>query len=164
MAKVRLHWLPKWWQQDLARKVRSTKQNKAAFSDFIDALCCNNLLLKGSQFHLSPPQLRTQIESNISPELAAAFDHWKDNHESSSSESKKENDAPVDAATIAAAAVVKTASDTLKAETKLQSFVDTLTKLDQKLVEDQNTRKCDAEDAARSLKRSGSSVGLSDMA
>jgi hypothetical protein len=61
------------------------------------------------------------------------------------------------------AAVAKAAADTLKAEAKLQSFVDTLTKLDQKLIEDRNARKRDAEDAARSLKCSGSSVGLSDM-
>jgi hypothetical protein len=123
----------------------------------------DNLLLKGSQFHLSPPQLRTQIKSNISPELATAFDHWKDNHESSDEESEKENDAPVDPAAMAGAAVAKAAADTLKAQAKLQSFVDTLTKLDQKLVEDRNARKQDAEDAARSLKCSGSSVGLSDM-
>jgi hypothetical protein len=38
MAKVHARWLPKRWQQDLARKVRSTKQNKTAFSDFIDSL------------------------------------------------------------------------------------------------------------------------------
>jgi hypothetical protein len=57
---------------------------------------------------------------------------------------------------------LKTTADALKAKTRLQSFVNTLTKLDQKLSEDQNTRKHDAEDAARSLKRSGSSVGLSE--
>jgi hypothetical protein len=36
----------------------------------------------------------------------------------------------------AAAVLLKAAADALKAETKLQSFVDTLTKLDQKLSED----------------------------
>jgi hypothetical protein len=163
MAKVRARWLPKRWQQDLARKVRSTKQNKTAFSDFIDSLRRDNLLLKGSQFHLSPSQLRTQIELNISPKLAASFDRWKDNHESSEDESEKENDAPIDPVASAAANLLKSASSALKAEAKLQSFVDTLTKLDQKLVEDRNAQKRDAEDAARSLKRSGSSVGLSDV-
>jgi hypothetical protein len=74
MARVRACWLPKRWQQDLARKVWSTKQNKTAFSDFIDALRHDNLLLKGSQFHLYPSQLCTQIKLNISLELAAAFD------------------------------------------------------------------------------------------
>jgi hypothetical protein len=68
MAKVRLCWLPKWWQQDLARKVQSTKQNKTAFSDFIDALHCDNLLLKGSQFHLSPPPNYGLRLSPISPQ------------------------------------------------------------------------------------------------
>jgi hypothetical protein len=162
MAKVRARWLPKRWQQDLACKVRSTKQNKTAFSDFIDSLRRDNLLLKGSQFHLSPSQLHTQIESNISPELAASFDRWKDNHKSSEDESEKENDAPIDPVASAADNLLKSASSALKAEAKLQSFVDTLTKLDQKLVEDRNAQKCDAEDATRSLKRSGSSVGLSD--
>jgi hypothetical protein len=138
------------------------KQGKTAFSEFVDSLHRDNLLLKGSQFHLSPSQLRTQIESNIAPELAATFDRWKDNHESSDDESEKENDALVEPLTAAAAELVKAASDALKAETKLQAFVDMLTKLDQKLIEDQNARKRDAEDAARSLKRSGSSVGLSD--
>jgi hypothetical protein len=104
--------------------------------------------------------LHTQIESNILPELVAAFDCWKDNHKSSDEESEKENNAPLNPITIAAAAIVKTALDSLRVETKLQSFID---KLDQKLVEDWNVRKHDAEDAARSLKCSGSSVGLSDM-
>jgi hypothetical protein len=45
---------------------------------------------------------------------------------------------------------------------KLQAFIDTLMGLDQELIEDRNARKRDAEDAARSLKHSGSSVGLSD--
>jgi hypothetical protein len=136
MVKVRARWLPKRWQQELARKVRSTKQGKTAFSEFVDSLRRDNLLLKGSQFHLSPSQLHMQIESNISPELAMAFDQWKDNHESSDNESEKENDTPVDAVTAAAAVLVKTASDALKAETKLQAFIDMLMKLDQKLIED----------------------------
>lgn len=57
---------------------------------------------------------------------------------------------------------MKAAADALKAENWLQSLVDTLTKLDQKLVEDRNTRKCDAEEVARSLKQSSSTVGLTD--
>jgi hypothetical protein len=162
MMRVSSCWLLKCWQQDLARKVCFIKQNKIAFSDFINALCCNNLLLKGSQFHLSPPQLCIQIESNILPELTAAFDHWKDNHESSDKESEKENDTPINPVATAAAGIVKAASYALKAEAKLQSFVDTLTKLNQKLVKDCNTCKCNAEDTARSLKCSGSSIGLSD--
>lgn len=52
--------------------------------------------------------------------------------------------------------------DTLKAENRLQSFIDTLTKLDQKLVEDRTACKRDVEDAARSLKWLSSSVGLAD--
>jgi hypothetical protein len=136
MLKVQSCWLPKCWQQDLACKVRSMKQGKTAFCDFINSLCQDNLLLKGSQFHLSPLQLRTQIESNISPKLAAAFDRWKDNHESSDNDSEKENDTPTDTDAAAAAVLLKAAADALKAETKLQSFVDTLTKLDQKLSED----------------------------
>jgi hypothetical protein len=136
MAKVHLRWLPKHWQQDLACKVRSTKQGKATFCNFIDSLCQDNLLLKGSQFHLSPSQLCTQIESNISPELAAAFDWWKDNHKSSNNDSEKENDAPADVDAAAAAILLKATTDTLKAEMKLQSFIDTLTKLDQKLSKD----------------------------
>ncbi|KAF8231833.1 hypothetical protein L208DRAFT_1275149 [Tricholoma matsutake] len=152
MIKVRTRWLPKRWQQELARKVQSTKQNKTPFSDFIDSLRRDNLLLKGSQFHLSPSQLRTQIELNISPELAAAFDCWKDNHDSSDDEvNDVDNDVDADAA-----AAAKAAADALKAEARLQSFVDTLTKLDQKLIEDRTARKCDAEEAARSLKRSSS--------
>jgi hypothetical protein len=107
MTKVRARWLPKRWQQELARKVRSTKQNKTAFSDFIDCLRRDNLLLKGSPFHLSPSQLRTQIESNISPELAAAFGRYKDNHDSSDEDSEKENDAPDDPNALAATAIVK---------------------------------------------------------
>jgi hypothetical protein len=39
MVKVRACWLPKCWQQDLTCKVRSMKQNKVTFSDFIDSLC-----------------------------------------------------------------------------------------------------------------------------
>jgi hypothetical protein len=136
-------------------KVCSTKQNKTVFSEFVDALHCDNLL-KNSQFHLSPPQLRMQIESNISPELVSAFDRWKDNHLSSDDESDKENKTADGAET---GGMTKTASDALKAETKLQSFIDTLTKLDQKLMEDRNVHRCDAEEAARSLKQSGSVVG-----
>jgi hypothetical protein len=163
MVKVHSCWLPKCWQQDLAHKVQYMEQGKATFCDFIDFLCQDNLLLKGSQFHLSPSQLRTQIESNISPELAAAFDRWKDNHKSSDNDSEKENNAPADVNAAAAAILLKATADALKAETKLQLFVDTLTKLDQKLSEDQNAHKCDAEDAARSLKCSGSNVGLSEI-
>jgi hypothetical protein len=48
MVKVRARWSPKCWQQDLAHKVHSTKQNKMPFSDFIDSLHQDNLLLKGS--------------------------------------------------------------------------------------------------------------------
>lgn len=81
----------------------------------------------------------------------AALDQWKDNHESSN-DSEKENDMPADPNYAAAAGVVKAALYALKAETKLQSFSDTLMKLDQKLIEDCNAHKCDAEDAARSLK------------
>jgi hypothetical protein len=138
------------------------KQNKTLFSEFVDALRCDNLLLKNSQYHLSPPQLCTQIESNISPELASVFDRWKDNHESSDDESDKENevlDGPEDEATVA---VMKASTTALKAETKLQSFIDMLTKLDQKLIEDRNACRRDAEDVACSLKRSSSTVGLTD--
>jgi len=74
MGKIRARWLLKWWQQDLAQKVRSMKQNRTPFSKFVDALHCDNLLLKFSQYHLSPPQLHAQIESNIAPNLVAAFD------------------------------------------------------------------------------------------
>ncbi|KAF8232364.1 hypothetical protein L208DRAFT_1563115, partial [Tricholoma matsutake] len=148
MARVHARWLPKHWQQHLACKVRSTKQNKTPFSEFVDALHCNNLLLKNSQHHLSPPQLCMQIESNISPELALVFDHWKDNHKSSDDESDKENEAAVALEDEAAAAVAKATTTVLKAETKLQSFIDMLTKLDQKLIEDSNTCKRDDEDAA----------------
>jgi hypothetical protein len=162
MGKVCARWLPKRWQQDLAQKVHSTKQMRTPFSEFIDTLCHDNLLLKGSQYHLSPPQLHTQIESNISPELASVFDRWKDNHESSDNKSDKENEASKGPEDGAAAALSKTIATALKAETRLQSFIDTLTKLDQKLIEDHNTHKRDAEDAARSLKCSSSMVGLSD--
>jgi DNA-directed RNA polymerase specialized sigma24 family protein len=162
MTKVCARWLPKRWQQELTQKVRSTKQNKTAFSDFIDCLRRDNLLLKGSPFHLSPSQLCTQIESNISPELAAAFDRYKDNHDSSDEDSEKENNVPDDPDALATTTIVKATSDVLKAKTRLQSFVDTLTKLDQKLIEDRNTRKCDTEEAARSLKWSSSTVRLSD--
>ena len=67
-----------------------------------------------------------------------AFDRWKDNHESSDEESEKENEAPIDPVATVGAAVVKTTSNSLKAETRLQSFIDTLTRLDQKLIKDQN--------------------------
>lgn len=107
-------------------------------------------------------QLCTQIELNILPELAATFDRWKHNHESSDDESEKENDAAVNPLATAAAGAVKADLDALKVEMRLQSFVDTLMKLDQKLIEDYNTWKQDAEDATRSLKCSGLSVGLSD--
>jgi hypothetical protein len=80
---------------------------------------------------------------------------------SSDDESDKENKTADDAN---AGTMTKTALDTLKAETKLQSFINTLTKLDQKLMEDRNARRRDAEEAARSLKRSGSAVSLSDAA
>jgi hypothetical protein len=83
-------------------------------------------------------------------------------NELSEDESEKENDAPVSPVAAAAANLMKTASDALRAETKLQSFVDTLTKLNQKLIEDRNAHKCDAEDTAQSLKHSGSTIGLSD--
>jgi len=68
---------------------------------------------------------------------------------SSDDESDKENETVDDTN---AGTMTKTTSDTLKAETKLQSFINTLTKLDQKLMEDRNTRRRDAEEAARSLK------------
>jgi hypothetical protein len=67
------------------------------------------------------------------------FDCWKDNHESSDNESDKENedvDAPEDNA---ATVLAKAGTSALKAEAKLQSFIDTLTKLDQKLIEDHST-------------------------
>jgi hypothetical protein len=122
----------------------------------------NHTILKGSPFHLLPSQLRTQIESNISPELAAAFDHYKDNHDSSDEDSEKENDALDDPDALATAAVVKAVLDALKAKAKLQSFINTLTKLDQKLIEDRNACKRDAKEAARSLKWSSSTIRLSD--
>jgi hypothetical protein len=67
------------------------------------------------------------------------FNWWKDNHKSSDDELEKENDAPVEPNAAVAVNLVKTASNALKAEAKLQLFVDTLTKLDQKLIEDHNT-------------------------
>ncbi|KAF8233102.1 hypothetical protein L208DRAFT_1268777, partial [Tricholoma matsutake] len=157
------------WQQELTCKVCSMKQGKTPFSEFINSLHHNNLLLKGLQFHLSPAQLHTQIESNISSELAAAFNLWKDNHKSSDDEAApaenaapQANTAPPANAAVTAAAAAATA--TLKSEERLQGFIDTLTKLDHKLVKDRNARKHDAEDAARSLKRSSSTVGLTDNA
>lgn len=84
--------------------------------------------------------------------LAAAFDCWKDNHESSDDKVNNDDD-ELDTDTVAAA---KVASDALKAEVRLQSFVDTLMKLDQKLIEDRNACKHDAEEAVRSLKCSSS--------
>jgi hypothetical protein len=143
-------------------RVHLTKQNKMPFSEFVDTLHHDNLLLKGSQYHLSPPQLRTQIKSNISPELASVFDRWKDNHESSDGESDKENevlDGPEDDTTTS---VTKASTTALKVEMKIQSFIDMLTKLDQKLIKDHNACRCDAEDAAHSLKCSSSTAGLSD--
>ena len=103
-----------------------------------------------------------QIESNISPELTTTFDRWKDNHGSSEKESEKENKAPANPDVTTAAAALKVTLDMLKAVVRLQSFVDTLTKLDQKLIEDWNACKCDAKEAARSLKCSSSTIGLSD--
>jgi hypothetical protein len=90
------------------------------------------------------------------------FNRYKDNHDFLDEDSEKENDALNDPDALATTTIVKAASDALKAETRLQSFVDTLTKLDQKLIEDRITCKCDAEEAAKSLKRSSSTVRLSD--
>lgn len=47
MVKVHACWLPKHWQWELAWKVHSTKQNKTPFSEFINFLSQDNLLLKG---------------------------------------------------------------------------------------------------------------------
>ncbi|KAF8234091.1 hypothetical protein L208DRAFT_1128180, partial [Tricholoma matsutake] len=114
MIKVCLHWLPKCWQQELARKVRSTKQSETPFSDFIDSMCQDNLLLKNSQFHLSPTQLHTQIKSNISPELAAAFDQWKDNYESSDDETDENIDTVIELLTNEAERSLKWSSSTVR--------------------------------------------------
>lgn len=115
MVNIHSRWLPKCWQQELTCKVRSMKQSKILFSDFIDSLHHDNLLLKGSQFHLSPMQLHTQIESNISFELATAFDHWKDSHKSSKDEAEPANNAAPQAnAAVTAAAAAMAA--TLKVE------------------------------------------------
>ena len=161
MLKVHVQWLLKRWQQDLTCKVWSTKQNGTPFADFVDGLRCDNLLLKGSTFHLSPAQLRTQIESNISSDLAAAFDHWKDNHGSSSDESEKENE-PLD--NDEAPVALKSVMDALKAEGRLQSFIDMLSRLNQKLIDDRNNRHCETEEAVRSLKCSSLAVRLSESA
>ena len=59
-------------------------------------------------------------------------------------------------------AIAKASTTTLKSEAKLQSFIDVLIKLDQKLIKDCNAHRHDAEDAAHSLKCSSSTVGLSD--
>jgi hypothetical protein len=70
----------------------------------------------------------------------------------SKDELEKENDAPVSLVAAAAVSLAKMVPNALRAETKLQSFVDTLIKLNQKVIEDCNTHKCDAEDVVKSLK------------
>lgn len=103
-----------------------------------------------------------QIKSNITPELAAAFNCWKDNHESSDNEAEPDNIGMDNLLDEAATVVANATAVALKSEAKLQFFINTLTKLDQKLVKDCNAHKRDAEDAACSLKCSSSTVGLSD--
>jgi hypothetical protein len=57
---------------------------KYPFCDFYTVIRCNNLLLKGTKHHLSPLQLCTQIEANLSPELLSAYDQYKEKHDSDS--------------------------------------------------------------------------------
>ncbi|KAF8240300.1 hypothetical protein L208DRAFT_1113073, partial [Tricholoma matsutake] len=78
MAKVRSHWLAAGWEKDLAHKVHNSKQGLISFCDFAMSICCDNLLLKNTRYHLSPAQLCTQIELNLSHKLLSAYDHYKE--------------------------------------------------------------------------------------
>ncbi|KAF8236094.1 hypothetical protein L208DRAFT_1023468, partial [Tricholoma matsutake] len=72
------------WEKDLAPKVHNSKQGSIPFCDFMMSICRDNLLLKNTKYHLSPLQLRTQIESNLSHELLSAYDRYKEKHDSES--------------------------------------------------------------------------------
>lgn len=156
MAKVCTCWLAAGWEKELARKVHNTKQNSMAFCDFSTTIHCDNLLHKNTKYHLLPPQLHTQIGANLSHDLLNAYDQYKEKH-TSDSESDDENTAPGDGN------VTTTAEATAcKAEQDLESFVQLLIKLDDKVHEELASHQKEAKDVFCRLKWTGSNAGLSD--
>jgi hypothetical protein len=166
MTKVRACWLAAGWEKDLAHKVHNTKQGSTPFCDFSASVRRDNLLLKNTKYHLSPAQLRTQIQSNLSHEVQSTYNHFK-NKNDSDNESGDENASPgtttpgtAAAGTINAAAVAEAAAH--KAEHQLENFVHVLIKLDDEVHEESASCQKEAEDAFHKLKCSGSNAGLSD--
>lgn len=157
MTKVHAHWLTAGWEKELTRKVHNTKQGVTPFRDFSTNIRHDNLLLKNTKYHLSPAQLQTQIESNLSHDLLHAYDLHKEGIDSES-ESNNENVAPgvdEDPAAVAEASA-------RKAEHRLEDFVQMLIKLDDKVHEENASHQKEAEDAIRKLKHTGSSARLAE--
>ncbi|KAF8234067.1 hypothetical protein L208DRAFT_1263755 [Tricholoma matsutake] len=158
MTKIHAHWLAAGWEKELAQKICNTKQSLMAFCDFSTTIRHDNLLLKNTKYHLSPPQLCTKIELNLSHDLLSAYDQYKEKH-NSDSKSDDENMIPEDGDIAATAKAL-----VCKAEQHLESFVQLLIKLDDKVHEESASHQKEAEDTFRKLKRSGSNAGLSDHA
>lgn len=156
MNKIRSHWLAAGWEKDLAHKVHNSEQGSTSFCDFAMSIHHDNLLLKNTKYHLSPLQLHTQIESNLSHELLSAYDHYKEKH-NSDSDMDNENDALGDDDATAAAE-----SAAQKAENHLEVFIQLLIRLDDKVHEESASCQKEAEDALWKLKHSGSTAGLSE--
>ncbi|KAF8223505.1 hypothetical protein L208DRAFT_536174 [Tricholoma matsutake] len=155
MTKVRARWLTAGWEKELTHKVCNTKQGVTPFRDFSTNICRDNLLLKNTKYHLSPAQLQTQIESNLSHNLLHVYDLHKEGIDSES-ESNDKNVAPgVDEDPAAV-----TEASARKAEHCLEDFVQMLIKLDDKVHEENASCQKEAEDAIHKLKRTGSSAGL----
>ncbi|KAF8228063.1 hypothetical protein L208DRAFT_1489950, partial [Tricholoma matsutake] len=144
------------WEKDLACKVCNSKQGSISFCDFAMSICHDNLLLKNTKYHLSPAQLHTQIESNLSHELLSAYDHYKEKH-NLGSDTDDENDMPADGNATATAEVTAR-----KAENQLEVFIQLLIRLDNKVHEESASYQKEAEEALQKLKRSGLTAGLSE--
>ncbi|KIO11021.1 hypothetical protein M404DRAFT_966898, partial [Pisolithus tinctorius Marx 270] len=73
MDEVRTYWLPSDWAEAIQQKMLSSTQGNKAFHLWAVEVESLNVLLRGSEFHLTEDHLRFHLESHMHPDLTAEY-------------------------------------------------------------------------------------------
>lgn len=70
IVELKRVWLPSDWERTTRAKVLSTQQGDKIFWEWAVELQGSNVLLQGTQSHLTEDAIQNQIEANCNPELS----------------------------------------------------------------------------------------------
>ncbi|KIO09532.1 hypothetical protein M404DRAFT_22030 [Pisolithus tinctorius Marx 270] len=81
MEEVRTYWLPSDWAEAIQQKMLSSMQGNKAFHLWAVEVESLNVLLRGSEFHLTEDHLHFHLESHMHPDLTAEYHLTSSHHE-----------------------------------------------------------------------------------